>query len=256
MRPFRRRPVSNASCKHIHYLWAKGVVSGCTATTYCPSEVFARDAMAKFFANGFGCSFMDHRKPISRGPSGWMHPDPRSPRRGRSTAHPGRRVPGEHVYDRYSAVPLARVRWRRKLRRRMGELWSGRPEARRLRPAVRQHRRESRLGISDQHLHDLERVRPGSRRRPRRQLSRRWRSPGTSVGDSVFGRRFDASGVSAGPEPIPATPPTVRRLRPSPQTPRATSWLCGRAMARTVPATASSANVSPIPAHRLAPTSR
>ena len=47
-------PVSNAFCKHIHYLWAKGIVDGCTATTYCPSAPVARDAMAKFIGNGFG----------------------------------------------------------------------------------------------------------------------------------------------------------------------------------------------------------
>jgi S-layer homology domain len=47
-------PVSNPFCKHIHYLWAKNVVAGCGATTYCPSDPVARDAMAKFLANGFG----------------------------------------------------------------------------------------------------------------------------------------------------------------------------------------------------------
>ncbi len=47
-------PVSNAFCKHIHFLWAKGIVDGCTATTYCPGQPVARDAMAKFLANGFG----------------------------------------------------------------------------------------------------------------------------------------------------------------------------------------------------------
>ncbi len=46
-------PVSSAFCKHIHYLWAKGIVDGCTATTYCPGAPVARDAMAKFIANGF-----------------------------------------------------------------------------------------------------------------------------------------------------------------------------------------------------------
>jgi hypothetical protein len=46
--------VSNAFCKHIHYLWAKGIVDGCTATKYCPGSPVARDAMAKFIANGFG----------------------------------------------------------------------------------------------------------------------------------------------------------------------------------------------------------
>ena len=47
-------PASSPFCKHIHYLWAKGIVSGCTATTYCPSSPVARDAMAKFISNGFG----------------------------------------------------------------------------------------------------------------------------------------------------------------------------------------------------------
>ncbi len=47
-------PVSNPFCKHIHYLWAKGIVDGCSATQYCPGQPVARDAMAKFLANGFG----------------------------------------------------------------------------------------------------------------------------------------------------------------------------------------------------------
>jgi hypothetical protein len=47
-------PASNAFCKHIHYLWAKGIVGGCTATQYCPTQTVNRDAMAKFIANGFG----------------------------------------------------------------------------------------------------------------------------------------------------------------------------------------------------------
>jgi len=47
-------PVTNTFCKDVHYLWAKGIVSGCTATTYCPGQTVARDAMAKFLSNGFG----------------------------------------------------------------------------------------------------------------------------------------------------------------------------------------------------------
>ncbi len=47
-------PASNTFCKHIHYLWSRGIVSGCTATTYCPSQTVTRDAMAKFLGNGFG----------------------------------------------------------------------------------------------------------------------------------------------------------------------------------------------------------
>jgi hypothetical protein len=46
-------PVSHPFCKHIHFLWAKGIVSGCTATQYCPGGAVARDAMAKFLVNGF-----------------------------------------------------------------------------------------------------------------------------------------------------------------------------------------------------------
>ncbi len=47
-------PASHPFCKHIHFLWAKGIVSGCSATQYCPGQPVNRDAMAKFIANGFG----------------------------------------------------------------------------------------------------------------------------------------------------------------------------------------------------------
>ncbi len=33
---------------------ANGRLNGCTATTNCPTEPVARDAKAKFIANGFG----------------------------------------------------------------------------------------------------------------------------------------------------------------------------------------------------------
>ena len=46
-------PVSNAFCRHIHYLWAKGVIEGCSATKYCPGAPVNREAMAKFIANAF-----------------------------------------------------------------------------------------------------------------------------------------------------------------------------------------------------------
>ena len=29
---------TNAFCKHAHFLWAKGVIGGCTATEYCPTR--------------------------------------------------------------------------------------------------------------------------------------------------------------------------------------------------------------------------
>ena len=47
-------PVSSPFCKHVHFLWAKGVVGGCSATAYCPTGPVTRDAMAKFLANAFG----------------------------------------------------------------------------------------------------------------------------------------------------------------------------------------------------------
>jgi hypothetical protein len=47
-------PASHPFCKHIHYLWANGIVAGCSATQYCPSQPVTRDAIAKFLVNGFG----------------------------------------------------------------------------------------------------------------------------------------------------------------------------------------------------------
>jgi hypothetical protein len=47
-------PVSDPFCKHIHYLWARGVIEGCGGNSYCPTGEVARDEMAKFLANAFG----------------------------------------------------------------------------------------------------------------------------------------------------------------------------------------------------------
>jgi hypothetical protein len=47
-------PAADAFCKHAHYLWARGIVSGCSATQYCPGANVTRDQMAKFLANAFG----------------------------------------------------------------------------------------------------------------------------------------------------------------------------------------------------------
>ena len=46
-------PATDQFCKHVHFLWAKGVVTGCTGTTYCPDSDVARDEMAKFLGNAF-----------------------------------------------------------------------------------------------------------------------------------------------------------------------------------------------------------
>ncbi len=45
--------VADSFCKHVHFLWARGDVSGCSPTTYCPGDAVARDQMAKFLANAF-----------------------------------------------------------------------------------------------------------------------------------------------------------------------------------------------------------
>ena len=48
-------PASLSYCKHVHYLWARSVIAGCTATPpqYCPASMVRRDQMAKFLVNGF-----------------------------------------------------------------------------------------------------------------------------------------------------------------------------------------------------------
>jgi hypothetical protein len=46
-------PATDAFCKHVHYLWAKGIIAGCGGTSYCPSAPVTRDAMAKFLVNAF-----------------------------------------------------------------------------------------------------------------------------------------------------------------------------------------------------------
>jgi hypothetical protein len=46
-------PASNSFCKHVHYLWARGIISGISPTQYGPSFNVTRDAMAKFLSNAF-----------------------------------------------------------------------------------------------------------------------------------------------------------------------------------------------------------
>jgi hypothetical protein len=45
--------VSNAFCKHVHFLWSLGVVAGCGPEQYCPSGIVARDQTAKFLVKAF-----------------------------------------------------------------------------------------------------------------------------------------------------------------------------------------------------------
>ena len=46
-------PATDTFCKHVHYLWARGIIGGCGPTTYCPNDPVTRDAMAKFLSNAF-----------------------------------------------------------------------------------------------------------------------------------------------------------------------------------------------------------
>ena len=48
---------SDPFCRHIHYLWARGIIAGCGGTNYCPMGEVQRGAMAKFLVNGFKLSF-------------------------------------------------------------------------------------------------------------------------------------------------------------------------------------------------------
>jgi hypothetical protein len=46
-------PASDPFCKHVHFLWAKGIVGGCAPTLYCPTGSVTRDQMAKFLVSAF-----------------------------------------------------------------------------------------------------------------------------------------------------------------------------------------------------------
>ena len=54
--PTSRRRTSSAA--HVHYLWAKDVISGFPDGSYGPALLVTRGAMAKFLANGFGESLI------------------------------------------------------------------------------------------------------------------------------------------------------------------------------------------------------
>jgi hypothetical protein len=44
---------SSATCRHINYLWARGVIDGFLDGTFRPSVQVIRSQMAKFLTNGF-----------------------------------------------------------------------------------------------------------------------------------------------------------------------------------------------------------
>jgi RHS repeat-associated protein len=49
-------PISSSYCKHVHYLWARGMLDGCQPNPpaqFCPNDNVFRLQMAKFLAAGF-----------------------------------------------------------------------------------------------------------------------------------------------------------------------------------------------------------
>lgn len=44
---------TDSFCKHVYLLGVSGIVSGCTATEYCPAEHVTRGEMAKFLSKAF-----------------------------------------------------------------------------------------------------------------------------------------------------------------------------------------------------------
>ena len=44
---------SGASCLHVNFLWALGVIEGCGEDTFCPDGDVTRVEMAKFLVNAF-----------------------------------------------------------------------------------------------------------------------------------------------------------------------------------------------------------
>jgi hypothetical protein len=46
-------PPSDAFCRHASYLWARGVIAGCSPTEFCPAGDVTRAEMAKFLVNAF-----------------------------------------------------------------------------------------------------------------------------------------------------------------------------------------------------------
>ena len=46
-------PETDPLCKAVHYLWAKGIIAGCSPTDFCRGGDITRDQMAKFLVNAF-----------------------------------------------------------------------------------------------------------------------------------------------------------------------------------------------------------
>jgi hypothetical protein len=57
--PFSDVGLRDPLCAPIDFLWAKGVIDGCTATEYCPGGPVTREAAAAFVVGGFGLKLYD-----------------------------------------------------------------------------------------------------------------------------------------------------------------------------------------------------
>lgn len=50
---FNDTPAGSSLCRSAHYLWANGILSGCTTNQYCPTNGIKRAQMAKLLINSF-----------------------------------------------------------------------------------------------------------------------------------------------------------------------------------------------------------
>ena len=46
-------PATDGACRHVHYIFGRGLTAGCGPGSFCPSTTLTRDQMAVFLAKGF-----------------------------------------------------------------------------------------------------------------------------------------------------------------------------------------------------------
>ena len=159
----------------------------------------------------------------------------------------GRRVPGQHLHRRLSALPRGGDGRRRRLRRRLAERRPGRQRLRRLRPAVQRRRRRPGRRVPGQHLTTDAQCDPAVAMDADGDFVVAWQSAGQDgAGYGVFARRFNAAGRRPG-----GRVPRQHLHHEQPDCPRRGDGRrrrlrrrLGRATARTAPATASSPSAS------------
>jgi len=59
---------SDPFCKDVHYLWAKGIITGCAGDQYCPTVDLTREAMSEFLVNAFALKLYGPGTPIALPP--------------------------------------------------------------------------------------------------------------------------------------------------------------------------------------------